>query len=63
MPFFIVIAIWACVAGLICFLINRAPFIDAPYKQFANWFVLAGFIIWVALVLTGNATTPVIYTH
>jgi hypothetical protein len=34
-----------CVAGAVALLIKKAPFIDAEYKPYALWFVLAIVVI------------------
>jgi amino acid transporter len=44
------------VCGIVAFLINRAPFIDEPFKSFAVWCIIAvaAIVIIVELVqLTG----------
>lgn len=38
--------------GVICFLLNSAPFIQPPYKQWATWLVLAGTLLSVLRFFT-----------
>jgi len=41
------------IVGVVVFLINAAPFIDARFKQIATWLLLAVVIIYVILTVFG----------
>lgn len=40
-------------AGVICFLITRAPFIAEPYKSGACWVILVCVVLYIAYALLG----------
>ena len=39
------------VAGVVSFLISRAPFIDEPYKSYALYLILAVVVIYLLVVV------------
>jgi hypothetical protein len=41
-------------AGLACWVINRAPFIDPPFKQVATWVILVAVVLWIVFTLFGS---------
>ena len=43
------------IAGVLAYLINAAPFIDAQFKQIAVWALLAVAVLIVVLKLAGLA--------
>jgi len=51
------------VAGLIAFLIKKAPFIDEPYKGYALWVLLAVVILYIVFTLLGPFPNPRIPTR
>lgn len=40
-------------AGVLHYLLGRAPFIDPPYKGAAQWVILAVAVVWVVVLLYG----------
>lgn len=42
-----------CAAGLVAFLIKKAPFIDEPYKGFALWVLLAFVVLYILYCFFG----------
>ena len=40
-------------AGIFVFLVNRAPFIDPPWKQYISYAILVFVVIWIAGALLG----------
>lgn len=40
-------------AGVICYLINIAPFIDPRFKQVAIWVIIVCIVLWIAYTLLG----------
>ena len=55
MSFFTLILI-ILFAGVVVFLIDRAPFIDAQYKSFAKWAILACVVIYILFAIFGGST-------
>jgi hypothetical protein len=45
-------------AGVIAFLIKKAPFIDEPYKGYALWVLLVVVVLWIAFTLLGPFPNP-----
>lgn len=43
------------ICGIIAFLINRAPFIDEPFKSFAVWCIIAIAAIFIIIELVNLA--------
>lgn len=44
------------IAGIVLFIVDRAPFIDAEAKVWIRWIIIAAmviFLIWALLALTG----------
>lgn len=40
-------------AGVIALLVNRAPFIDPPYKQFITWGIWVFVVLYIAFAILG----------
>jgi len=47
----IVIVAVILAAGVIVWLIGRAPFIEPPYKEFAKYAILVVVVLWVLFVV------------
>ncbi len=47
----------AVICGVIVFLIDRAPFIDAEWKGYLRYGVLVLFVIWLLILLMGALGT------
>lgn len=43
------------ICGIVAFLINRAPFIDEPFKSFAVWCLIAVAAIFIIIELVNLA--------
>ena len=41
-------------AGIFVFLVNRAPFIDAPWKSYIGYAVLIFVVVWIVGSLLGG---------
>lgn len=41
-------------AGVIVFLVNRAPFIDPPWKSYIGYAILIFVVIWIIGALLGG---------
>ena len=50
--FFLIFLI--CAAGVVAWLIGRAPFILEPYKQFAQWALLAVVVLYILFTIFGG---------
>ncbi len=48
----------ALLCGLLVFLIDRAPFIDAEWKGYIRYGVLVLFVVWLVIILFGAIGTP-----
>ena len=51
----VTILIILVICGAIAFLLNRAPFIEEPFKSFGVWAILCVAVILVILQLAGLA--------
>ena len=41
-------------AGVFVFLVNRAPFIDAPWMSYIGWAVLVFVVVWIIGSMLGG---------
>jgi branched-subunit amino acid transport protein len=55
MSFFTLILI-ILFAGVVVFLIDRAPFVDVQYKSFAKWAILACVVVYILFAIFGGST-------
>lgn len=46
------------VVGLILYLVQLAPFIDATMKQIIRWVIIVVVLIWLLTIFVGDITLP-----